>query len=129
MRRKLLSAVFVITLLKVGVAGAITDEDFRIRTTQQLLDLCTVSESDPLAQQAIHFCHGYLVGAFHFYLAWTEGPGATQRLVCFPTGSVTRNEAVAMFVEWAKAHPQYLKEFPVETEFRFLMEKWPCTKK
>ena len=33
-----------------------------------------------------------------------------------------------MFVEWAKAHPQYMNELPVETEFRFLMEKWPCKK-
>jgi len=129
MRRKLLSAVFIILLLKVGVAGAITEEDFKIRTTQQLVDLCTVSASDPLAQQAINFCHGYLVGAFHFYLAWTGGPKAPERLVCFPTGDVTRNQAVAMFVEWAKAHPQYLKEFPVETEFRFLIDKWPCNKK
>jgi hypothetical protein len=42
---------------------------------------------------------------------------------------VTRNEAVALFVAWVKAHPQYLKDFPVETEFRFLTEKWPCAKK
>ena len=25
-----------------------------------------------------------------------------------------------------KAHPQYRGEPPVESEFRFLMEKWPC---
>jgi len=31
-----------------------------------------------------------------------------------------------MFVEWVKAHPQHWRETPVETEFRFLMEKWPC---
>jgi hypothetical protein len=29
-------------------------------------------------------------------------------------------------MEWAKEHPQYMGESPVETEFRFLMEKWPC---
>ena len=31
-----------------------------------------------------------------------------------------------MFIDWAKAHPQYMDESPVETEFRFLMETWPC---
>jgi hypothetical protein len=31
-----------------------------------------------------------------------------------------------MFIEWAKAHPEYLNEPPVETEFRFLIETWPC---
>jgi len=126
--RKLMSAVFLITLLKAGDARAITTEDFLVKTTQDLLNLCTVSASDPDAQQAIHFCHGYLLGAYHYHLAESDGPDAAKRLVCMPSG-VTRNDAVAMFVEWVKAHPQYLKEFPVETEFRFLTEKWPCAKK
>ena len=129
MIRKLVSAAFVMTLLKAGVAGATTAEDFEVKTTQDLLDLCTVSASDPQAQQAIHFCHGYLLGAFHYHLAESDGPDAAKRLVCFPPSGVTRNDAVAMFVEWVKAHPQYLKELPVETEFRFLTEKWPCAKK
>ena len=128
MIRKLVSAAFVITLLKAGVAGAITAEDFQVKTTQDLLDLCTVAASDPQAQQAIHFCHGYLLGAYHYHLAESDGPDAAKRLVCMPS-EVTRNEAVALFVAWVKAHPQYLKELPVETEFRFLTEKWPCVKK
>ena len=128
MSRTLASMLFLVVVLSAGVVRAVTEEDFRVRTTQDLIDLCTVSASDPRAEEAIHFCHGYLVGAFHFYLAWTEGPGATQRLVCFPQSGVTRSEAVAMFVDWVKARPQYMKEFPVETEFRFLIEKWPCKK-
>lgn len=128
MIRKLVSAVFVITLLNGGAAGATTAENFQVKTTQDLFDLCSVSASDPQAQQAIHFCHGYLLGAFHYHLAQSDGPDAAKRLVCLPSG-VTRNEAVATFVEWVKAHPQYLKELPVETEFRFLTEKWPCVKK
>jgi hypothetical protein len=37
MIRKLMSAALVITLLKAGVAGAITAEDFQVKTTQDLL--------------------------------------------------------------------------------------------
>lgn len=129
MSLKVLSALVFIMLLCTGVARAITAEDFQVKTTQELIDLCTVSASDPLAQQAIHFCHGYLVGAYHYHVAASEGPEGAKRLVCFPKSGVTRNEAVAMFVEWAKARPQYLKEAPVETEFRFLIEKWPCKSK
>ena len=33
-----------------------------------------------------------------------------------------------MFIAWVQAHPQYMNEPPVETEFRFLTEKWPCQK-
>jgi hypothetical protein len=45
-----------------------------------------------------------------------------------PNPGPSRNEAVAMFVEWAKANPQYMNERPVDTEFRFLSVKWPCKK-
>ena len=40
----------------------------------------------------------------------------------------SRNDAIAMFLEWAKVHTQYMGEKPVDTEFRFLIEKWPCKK-
>lgn len=128
MVRQLLVVLFFISLLNPGVARAVTDEDFEVKTTRDLINLCTVSASDPRAQQAIHFCHGYLVGAYHYHVAASELPGGAKRLVCFPKSDVTRNEAVAMFVEWAKARPQFFNETPVETEFRFLIEKWPCAK-
>ncbi len=31
-----------------------------------------------------------------------------------------------IFVERVKAYPQDMNEKPVETEFRFLIETWPC---
>ena len=36
--------------------------------------------------------------------------------------------SIAMFIESAKARPQHWKEPPVETEFRFLIETWPCNR-
>jgi hypothetical protein len=41
-----------------------------------LINLCTASPDDPLYSQAVHFCHRYLVGAFHYYEASTAGPKA-----------------------------------------------------
>jgi len=78
-----------------------------------------------MAKEAIHFCEGYLVGAYAYYDEENNGPKG-QPMVCFPNPPPSRDAAVAMFVEWAKAHPQYMDERPVDTEFRFLMEKWPC---
>lgn len=108
-----------------ALAGDLTVEDFNVMTTEDLLDLCTVSPDNPLYAKAIHFCHGYLVGAYHYYAASTSGPNA-QQLVCLPENRPSRNEAIEMFVEWAKERPQYAKDLPVETQFRFLTEKWPC---
>jgi len=128
MYRKLLRILFLSLFLVPGIAAAVTQEDFLVNTTQNLLNLCTVSTDDPLQKEATHMCFGYLVGAFHYHEAAVSALGS-QRLVCWPEKAPSRNEAIAMFVDWAKARPQYMNEMPVETEFRFLMEKWPCKKK
>ncbi len=106
-------------------AGAVTQEDFQVKTTRNLINLCTVSADDPYQREAVHFCHGYLVGAYAYYTAENSGPDA-KPLVCPPEPVPSRNEAISKFIEWAKSHPEYMNEKPVETEFRFLTEKWPC---
>jgi hypothetical protein len=108
-----------------GVAVAVTEEDFEVKTTRSLLNLCAVSAEEARYKEALHFCHGYLVGAFHYYLASVSGPSA-KRLVCPPDPPPTRNAAITAFIAWAQAHPQYMSEAPVETEFRFLTETYPC---
>jgi hypothetical protein len=110
-----------------GWAAAVSEKDFEVQTTQQLLNLCTASPGDSLYQQAVNFCHGYLVGAYKYYEAAHSGPNA-PKLVCLPDHPPSRSNSIAMFIEWAKARPQYWNERPVEAEFRFLMEKWPCNK-
>ena len=114
-----------LTLPALAMAGAVSEKDFRAETTQDLINLCIAAPDDPLYPQATNFCHGYLVGAFAYYEAASSGPKGTK-LVCPPEPRPSRNEAIKMFIEWVKAQPQYLKDKPVETEFRFLMEKWPC---
>jgi len=118
-----LSVLLALPALALG--GAVSEKDFQAQTTENLINLCTATPDDPLYQQAINFCHGFLVGAYRYYYAEHSGPKAIK-LVCFPDPPPSRNEAIGMFIEWAKAHPQYMQEGPVETEFRFLMEKWPC---
>ena len=108
------------------LAGDLSVEDFEVKTTRDLIDLCSAAPDDPLYPKAIHFCHGYLLGAYHYYAASTAGPNAAP-IVCPPENRPSRNETVQKFVEWAEARPQYWNELPVETEFRFLTEIWPCT--
>jgi len=128
MRQRLKRLLVATLLLAPSLAGAVTEEDFKIRTAQDLLDLCTVPTTDPLYGSALHFCHGYLVGALHFHLTENAGPEGNP-LVCFPTPPPDRNSAVSQFISWLQAHPQYLNGNPVEAEFRFLGEKWPCAGK
>jgi len=124
--KKKVTIIFLSALLILpGLASAVSENDFTADTTEQIVDLCTANPDDPLYQQAVNFCHGYLVGAYKYYEAAHSGPKALK-MVCLPDPQPTRDEAIQMFMEWAKAHPQYMKESPVEAEFRFLMEKWPC---
>ena len=125
MKKKATIIFLTAFLILPGLAGAVSENDFKADTTEQIVNLCTSDPGEPLYQQAFNFCHGYLVGAYKYYEAEHSGSNATK-LVCLPDPQPTRDEAIQMFMEWAKAHPQYMGENPVETEFRFLMEKWPC---
>jgi hypothetical protein len=125
MRIKLIFFFLSFFLILPVMAGAVSESDFKPDTTEQIVNLCTATAEDPLYHQAVNFCHGYLVGAYDYYKAAHSGSEAFK-LVCLPDPPPSRNEAIEMFIDWAKAHPQYMKDNPVETEFRFLMEKWPC---
>lgn len=126
MKLKHLAPLLLFALFVTGAANAnVSDEDFVAQKTQNLLNLCTASSQDPHYREAIHFCHGYLVGAYHYYQAQTADK-QEAKLFCPPEPKPSRNETIAMFISWAQTHPQYMNEAPVETEFRFLTEKWPC---
>ena len=125
MRRKTIILLLAAVILFPGFAGAVSEKDFEVQTTENIVILCTATTDDPLYHHAINFCHGYLVGAYHYHEAASSGPKGV-RLVCPPDPMPTRNDTIDMFIDWAKAHPQHWGEPPVESQFRFLMEKWPC---
>jgi len=125
MKGKTISFLFMMVFLLPAIAGAVSEKDFEVQTTENIINLCTASPDDPLYHQAINFCHGFLVGAYRYYEAAGSGPGGLK-LVCLPDPRPSRNDTIDMFIDWAKAHPQHWGEPPVESEFRFLMEKWSC---
>ena len=128
MLKKIFAFIALMALVAAPATAAdVQKADFEVKTTQALVNLCTASPEDPLFVHAANFCHGYLVGAFHYYAASAAGDSAAQ-FVCLPETRPSRDSMIAMFVKWAQDHPQYMNELPVETEFRFLSEKWPCNK-
>lgn len=125
MARTLLLLVIMAGLATPALAGTVSDQDFKATTTQNLINLCAASKDDPLYREAHNFCQGYLVGAYHYHMAANEGPEGKQ-IVCFPDPPPSRVHTISMFIEWVKAHPEHLGERPVETQFRFLVNQWPC---
>ena len=125
MIRKAIFMLAATVFLLPGLAAAVSEKDFEANSTQDLVNLCSVSADDPLYHQAINFCHGYFEGAYQYYESMTSGPKAIK-FVCVPDPLPSRNDAIGWFIEWANANPQHMNERPVEAQFRFLMEKWPC---
>lgn len=125
MNAKLAALLFIAILILPGISPAVTSDNFQARTTQDLVNLCENPSTDPLHNEAVNFCEGYIVGAYSFHNAQHPESGA-GRMVCLPQPAPSRDAATGMFVEWAKAHPQYMSEKPVDTLFRFAETTWPC---
>lgn len=126
MKRKLICILLAVGLLMPTLAAAADQEDFMVDSTDDIVNLCATPIDHPMYTAAIHFCHGYLVGAYAYYDALASGPEGV-RLVCFSDPVPSRNEIIGMYVDWAKTHPEHMNEAPVDSLFMFLTEKWPCS--
>jgi hypothetical protein len=125
MRRYKWIYIFFVLCLWPLSASAVTQETFLIRYTQDLIELCTAPESDPLYIPAISFCHGYLIGAYHYQVALQVDP-KEKPLFCLPDPAPTRQQGIQMFITWTKQNSQYMGEKAVDTIARFLSTQWPC---
>ena len=63
MRQTTIILLLIILFLVPGLAGAASEKDFEVQSTENILNLCTTTPDDPLYHQAINFCHGFLVVA------------------------------------------------------------------
>jgi Ssp1 endopeptidase immunity protein Rap1a len=124
MRYRIFYALLVLCLWS-RPSLAVTQDTFLIRYTQDLIELCSAPESDPLYAEAISFCHGYLIGAYHYQVALQANP-KEKPLFCLPNPAPTRQQGIQMFISWAKQNQQYMGEKAVDTIARFLSTQWPC---
>jgi hypothetical protein len=52
-----------------GLRAAVTRDEFPPKSTADLVSLCTVQQSDPLATAAINYCQGFVEGAVEIALS------------------------------------------------------------
>jgi hypothetical protein len=122
-----LSLAVLLALQPLAAQAAVSPNDFLVTTTGDLVDLCSAGGADEMHTAAIHFCHGFVAGAIQFYAAERAGAG-TPQLYCLPDPSPTRDQAISMFVAWARSNPQYMSDLPVNSLMRFAGTTWPCKK-
>ncbi len=101
-----------------------TLEDYQLRTTADLLDICALDSSDAHYVEARGFCLGYFAGGIDLHDALAVSP-EFPRIACAPEGT-TRDDVVAVFVAYAQAHPEHLNERPMDTVFRAVNSQWSC---
>jgi hypothetical protein len=119
----------VAVLLAAGSAGAVTEENFKLRTGTDIVELCAVGVDDPLFVAAIHMCHGFGASSYQTLVAINTHK-EIGTFFCPPDPPVSRNQAVADFLAWAK-QPQsasHLNDSPAALVGRYLLTKYPCPK-
>jgi hypothetical protein len=105
--------------------AAVTEDTFQLRTTADLIELCSIAPSDPMGTAALNFCHGFALGVYRV-LEEEDAAKRMGKLFCIADPLPTRNQAISDFVQWAKASPQVMSEPPADGVTRYLTTKYPC---
>ena len=63
MRRNLFLLMLIMSMAPMGAMAA-TPDQFRVRSTADLVEICTTPANDTLYAAAMGFCHGFAVGAY-----------------------------------------------------------------
>lgn len=106
----------------VSAQAQLSEQHFQVRTGRDLLVLCDPPSGDQYARDAIHMCHGVVIGAYSVHEAVAQRHG---RVVC-PPSNVTRADGVRVFVLWARANPASLDEAAIDALFRAWAASYPC---
>jgi Rap1a immunity proteins len=118
------AAMCAVVSLATGHA-AVTEDTFLARSTGDLVDLCTAAQSDPLYTAAVNFCHGFGIGVFRV-LQEVDSARPSRHMFCMPNPMPTRNEALASFVQWAKANQDQMAQPAHDGIAGFLSQQYPC---
>ena len=98
-------------------------DDFKLKSGQDLLDICTLDRASASYWEAQAFCFGYFRGGADFQRA-LAGPGL-KPIAC-PAAGATVRDGVDVFVAYARAHPGELIQPPMDVVFRAVSARWPC---
>ena len=126
---RIYGSIGIAALCAAIIAGAaraeVTQDNFLLRQTGDLVDMCSAGQSDPLYTAATNFCHGFAVGVFRV-LQEEDAARRSGHLFCVPTPPPTRNEAIASFVQWARANTSRMSLSAADGVGAFLSEQYKC---
>jgi len=129
MRSMVMTACLAMVMAMAPPAGAdshqdFTMDDFKLQSTKDLVDICTVDDAHENYWEAVSFCFGFFQGGVHYHRALAAGPNFDP--IACPADDATLKQLVSVFVTYARANPIYSDEPPMDTVFRAVAEQWPC---
>jgi Ssp1 endopeptidase immunity protein Rap1a len=124
--KRLFAGVALCAALTTGAAhAAVTEANFGVRNTGDLLELCTATQPDPMFTAASNFCHGFAVGVYRV-LEEINMARRTRQLFCMPNPPPSRSEEIAAFAQWARANPDQMTQPAADGIAKFLSQQFPC---
>ena len=121
-----LIAAAAIVAAPLGAMAAVTEDNFQMRTTADLVALCTADPAEPMGTAALNFCHGFGTGSFRVLAAVQTARKAAS--FCMPVPAPSRTDTIAAFSTWAKANPARMASPAEDSVFGFLVAQYPCPK-
>ncbi len=125
--RRLAALVAICAAMSVGSArAAVSTDNFLLRNTGDLVNLCSAATTEPYYTAAVNFCHGFAVGVFRVLQA-ENAAHSSRRWFCLPQQVPSRSDAIAAFVQWAQADSRRLQQSPSDAIAAYLSQKYPCS--
>ena len=113
------------TVCMGSARAAVTEDEFLLRNTGDLVEVCSAVQADPMYTAAANFCQGFAVGVFRV-LQEQDMAERSRHLFCLPNPTPTRNEGIAAFVQWAKADASRMAQPAADGIAAFLADKYKC---
>jgi hypothetical protein len=108
-------------------AYAVSEGDFALTNTGNLVSLCSADPHDPLYTAAQNFCHGFVVGTYRVLAQIGTELTRGRPLVCAPGPLQSRNQTIADFVAWTRQHPESMARSATDSLGQYFEQKFPCS--
>jgi hypothetical protein len=108
-------------------AFAVEDDDLSFKSTEDLFQVCSVTEGEAEYIPASFACRAFIEAAVQYHDEVSDRKHL-KRLICYPN-TATVGEGRQIFVKWAKKNARNKKlmdEVPVVGLVRALAARYPC---
>jgi len=131
MKRGLLQFAMIglaLTAASGARAAPVTQDNFLLKTTGDLVALCGADKTDSMYTAAINFCHGFGVGTYRMVEIEEAALRPKRKSLCTADAGMSREQAMAGFASWAADKPKTLASPPSDGFTEYLLATFPCKK-